>query len=194
MFRDLLVSEWAPFGHLSEDQLTKLERHYELLIRWNKTLNLTRIERLEDVVRLHYCESMFLGLALPSGPQCIADVGSGAGFPGIPIAIQRPECEITLVEAHQRKAVFLSEVSEGISGAKVLQRRAESIDGPYDWLVSRAVAPVSVLSLGLAQSIAILTSEADLRQLPGSVRVIPVPWGKQRVVALFHVEHQSAKI
>jgi precorrin-6B methylase 2 len=137
---------------------------------------------------------MFLGLALPSGPQRIVDVGSGAGFPGIPIAIQRPECEITLVEAHQRKAVFLAEVSEGISGVKVLQQRAESIDGPYDWLVSRAVAPDAILSLGLSQSIAILTSEADVRQLPDSVRVIPVPWGKQRVVALFHVEHQSAKI
>jgi 16S rRNA (guanine(527)-N(7))-methyltransferase RsmG len=194
MFRDLLVSEWAPFGHLSEDQLTQLERHYELLTRWNKVLNLTRIERLEDVVRLHYCESMFLGLALPRGPQRIVDVGSGAGFPGIPIAIQRPECAITLVEAHQRKAVFLAEVSEGISGVNVLQERAESIDGPYDWLVSRAVAPDALLSLGLSQSMAILTSEADLRQLPGSVRVIPVPWGKQRVVAVFHVEHQSAKI
>ena len=147
MFRDLLVSEWAPFGHLSEDQLTQLERHYELIDSMEQSLNLTRIGRLDDVVRLHYCESMFLATVLPSGRQRIVDVGSGAGFPGIPIAVLRPECRVALIEAHQRKAVFLAEVSAGIPGARVLQRRAESVDGQYDWLVSRAVAPSAVLSL-----------------------------------------------
>jgi 16S rRNA (guanine527-N7)-methyltransferase len=194
MFRDVLVAEWARFGRLSDHQITQLERHYELLIRWNKVLNLTRIEGLEDVVRLHYCESMFLGSVLPSGPQHIVDIGSGAGFPGIPIAVLRPECSITLVESHQRKAVFLAEVCADIPGTKVLHERAEVVKGTFDWLVSRAVAPAAVLSLGLAGSIAILTSEAESHRLPGGVQVTPLPWGNQRVVALFHVEHQSARI
>jgi 16S rRNA (guanine(527)-N(7))-methyltransferase RsmG len=194
MFRDMLASEWAPFGYLSEDQLTKLERHYELLIRWNKTLNLTRIERLEEVIRLHYCESMFLGSLLPKGAQTIVDVGSGAGFPGIPIAVSRPECSVTLIESHQRKAVFLTEAGSAIPNICVIQGRAESILGQYDWLVSRAVAANSVLSLPLSRSTAILTSEAELQTLPVPARLIPVPWGNQRIVALFHVEHQSAKI
>lgn len=194
MFRDLLVSEWAPFGRLSEDQIIKLERHYEFLIRWNKVLNLTRIEHPDDVVRFHYCESMFLGSLLPEGSQTVVDIGSGAGFPGIPIAVLRPELSVTLVESHQRKAVFLSEACVGISAAKVIKSRAEALKGPYDWLVSRAVAPNVLRRLRLASSIAILTSEADLSAFPKTAQVIPVPWGRQRVVALFHVEHQSAKI
>jgi 16S rRNA (guanine(527)-N(7))-methyltransferase RsmG len=194
MFREMLASEWAPFGHLSEDQLTKLRNHYELLIRWNKTLNLTRIERLEEVVRLHYCESLFLGSVLPGNLQKIADVGSGAGFPGIPIAVLRPECSITLIESHQRKSVFLTEACNAIPNARVIQERAESVSGQFNWLVSRAVAAKSVLSLTLGRSTAILTSEGELRTLPPPSQVIPVPWGNQRVVALFHVEHQSANI
>jgi 16S rRNA (guanine(527)-N(7))-methyltransferase RsmG len=192
MFRDLLVSEWARVGTLSEDQTAKLERHYELLIRWNKVLNLTRIQRLEDVVRLHYCESMFLGSILRSGPQTIVDIGSGAGFPGIPIAILRPESSVTLVESHQRKAVFLAEACGGVPNVKVLEGRAEKVRGKFDWVVSRAVAPKSVLSLDLTRSFAILTSESDLRHFPQSTQVIPIPWGDQRVVAMFHVEHQIA--
>ena len=194
MFRDLLVSEWAPFGRLAEDQLTQLERHYELLIRWNKVLNLTRIERLEEVVRLHYCESLFMGSLLPPGPQNIVDVGSGAGFPGIPIAILRPESSVTLVEAHQRKGVFLAEACASIPTTKVFRGRAETVPSQYDWLVSRAVALKSLLPLRIAPCMAVLTSDADLRSFPGSAQVIPVPWAKQRVVALFHVEHQSAEI
>jgi 16S rRNA G527 N7-methylase RsmG len=194
MFRDMLVSEWAPFGHLSEDQIAKLEGHYELLIRWNKVLNLTRIQRLDDVVRLHYCESMFLGSLLPPDPQTIVDIGSGAGFPGIPIAILRPDCAITLIESHQRKAVFLVEACSAIPSVKVIRGRAEGIHVQYDWLVSRAVSPEPLFSLGLAESMAILTSETDLRHLPRPIRAVSVPWGNQRIAALFHVEQQSAKI
>ena len=84
MFRELLVSEWAPFGACRKIRSRKLERHYEFLIRWNKVLNLTRIRTLDDVVRFHYCESLFLGSLLPEGPQRVVDIGSGAGFPGIP--------------------------------------------------------------------------------------------------------------
>ena len=65
-FRNLLTKEFLPFGTLSDQQLAALERHYSLLTQWNQRMNLTRIEKLEDVVRLHYCESLFLGLATPS--------------------------------------------------------------------------------------------------------------------------------
>ena len=194
MFRDLLEAEWAPFGTLSEDQIFKLEQHYKLLTRWNKVLNLTRIERLEDVVRLHYCESMFLGSVLPEGQQSIVDLGSGAGFPGIPIAVMRPECSLTLLEAHQRKAVFLTEACVGIPNAKVIAGRAETIHQQFDWLVARAVELKTVFPLRLASHVAILMSENDLTGLPQATQTIAVPWGDQRIVALFHVEHQSAKI
>jgi 16S rRNA (guanine527-N7)-methyltransferase len=194
MFRDLLVSEWAPFGTLSEDQIFKLEQHYKLLKSWDKVLNLTRIERLEDVVRLHYCESMFLASVLPEGQQSIVDLGSGAGFPGIPIAVLRPECSITLLESHRRKAVFLAEACVGIPNVEVIGARAEAIQKQFDWLVARAVQLKAVFSLRLASRVAILMSENDLTRLPSAAQTIRVPWGDRRIVALFHVEHQSAKI
>src|SRR6185369_11634689 len=65
------------------------------MLRWNKMINLTRIERMEEVVDRHYAESLFLGSNLPAGPITIGDVGSGAGFPGLPIAVLRPESRIT---------------------------------------------------------------------------------------------------
>ncbi len=189
MFRALLVSEWARFGSLSEDQLTKLEQHHELLTRWNNVLNLTRIQQLEDVVRFHYCESLFLGSVLPAGQFTIADLGSGAGFPGIPVAVLRPECAITLIESHQRKAVFLGEACVEMPNICLVRGRAESIKAKYDWIISRAVSPAAVLSSKLSPSAAILMSGSDLVGLPTPAEVIPVPWGKQRVVAMFHVEH-----
>ena len=86
-FSELLAAEFAPYGSLSQSQLDLLEAHYALLMHWNKRLNLTRITELVSVVRLHYCESLFLGLHLPKTTLRIADVGSGAGFPGIPVAV-----------------------------------------------------------------------------------------------------------
>src|SRR5260370_40569008 len=99
MFRELLAREFAPFGSLTDQQLDQLQAHYDLLGQWNARLNLTRINSIDEVVRLHYCESLFVGTKLPAGPLRIVDVGSGAGFPGIPLAILRPECTVALVES-----------------------------------------------------------------------------------------------
>src|SRR5580698_753922 len=95
MFREFLVKEFGPYGALSGSQLDQLENHYSALTRWNERLNLTRIQDLRESVRFHYCESLFLARFLPAGPHKIVDVGSGGGFPGIPVAIFRPDCEIT---------------------------------------------------------------------------------------------------
>jgi 16S rRNA G527 N7-methylase RsmG len=188
MFRKLLAAEFAPYGELSEIQLTQLEEHYKALVTWNQRLNLTRIQSLKESVQFHYCESLFLGRFLPQGSHRIVDVGSGAGFPGLPVAIMRPDCEVTLVESHQRKAVFLREASRKLKNVRVLAQRAEDVDGTYEWLISRAVAPSDILKLRLAGSIALLISEVDASKLSGAIA--PIPWGNQRV--LFHVEPQSA--
>jgi len=81
MFRELLAREFASYGSLTVTQIDQLEAHYNLLVRWNARLNLTRIDSIEDAVRLHYCESLFVGTRLPAGSLRIVDVGSGAGFP-----------------------------------------------------------------------------------------------------------------
>jgi 16S rRNA (guanine(527)-N(7))-methyltransferase RsmG len=188
MFKKLLAAEFGPYYALSEVQLNQLECHYLSLTRWNERLNLTRILGLEEAVQFHYCESLFLARFLPPGSHRIVDIGSGAGFPGIPIAILRPECEITLVESHQRKAVFLREASRQLENIRIVPKRAEDIEARFDWLVSRAVAPSFVLQLGLARSVAMLIGEEDASKLTG--RSESIPWGKQRV--LFHVERDTA--
>jgi 16S rRNA (guanine(527)-N(7))-methyltransferase RsmG len=183
VFRELLVREFAPYGSLSSSQLDQLEAHYRLLERWNARMNLTRIRRVEDVVRLHYCESLFLGTLLPAGELNIADVGSGGGFPGIPLAILRKESRVALVESHQRKAVFLREASGSLPNLRVISSRAEDVKERFDWIVSRAVSPAEVVALKLSPNVALLIGEGDASQL-NDWKLKAVPWGQGRVVAL----------
>lgn len=186
MFRDLLA---AQFGSLSEQQLAQLEHHFNTLTRWNKSLNLTRIDTAEDAVRLHYYESLLLASLLPSGPLRIADIGSGAGFPGVPIAVFRPDCSVALIEAHRRKAVFLSEISRDLPNVRVLTERAETSEWRGDWMVARAVKPLDVLRLPLAPWAALLISSSDLPHLRAPESTVKIPWSTNRVIATFHVEH-----
>jgi 16S rRNA (guanine527-N7)-methyltransferase len=189
MFKDMLAAEFAPYCALSEVQLTQLEAHYLSLMKWNARLNLTRITDLADAVKFHYCESLFLGKSIPEGRQRIVDIGSGAGFPGIPVAILRRECDVALVESHQRKSVFLREVSRGLPNVHVISKRAEQVVGLFDQIVSRAVDPTDVLRLDLAPSFSLLLGEADASKLPGTFE--RVPWGNSRV--LFHVKRPIAR-
>ncbi len=186
MFRELLIAE---FGSLTQEQLAQLEQHFITLTRWNKRINLTKIRSIEDAVRLHYCESLLLASSLPAGPLRIADIGSGAGFPGIPIAVFRRDCTVCLIEAHRRKAVFLNEVSRDLPNASVLAGRAESSSWRGEWVVARAVKPAEVLALRLAPRAALLMSSEDLANLPAAEYVVKIPWSTNRVIATFHVEH-----
>lgn len=185
MFRELLLDRISGFSQLSSLQVGQLEQHYELMLRWNKTINLTRIEG-EQAVERHYAESLFLGTCLPPGPLRIADVGSGAGFPGIPVAILRPEATVSLIESHQRKAVFLKEAARALPNVTVVARRAEEVQDGFDWVVSRAVSWNDLEELALAPSLALLGTEA-------SGMSIPLPWDENRKVILvsrgtFHVK------
>jgi 16S rRNA (guanine527-N7)-methyltransferase len=175
-FKSLLKLEFSPYGTLTGYQLTLLEQHYQLLLRWNPKMNLTRITSVGDAVRYHYCESLYLARSLPEGALRIVDIGSGAGFPGVPVAIYRPDCEVHLVESHQRKAVFLSEATRDLPHTRVLAVRSEDVTGTYDWMISRAVRPDDVLELHLAPNVAVLGTEGE-----------KLPWGESR--ALFHVKH-----
>jgi len=172
-FKALLALEFSAYGALAPQQLALLEEHYELLLRWNQKMNLTRIANLQDAVRFHYCESLYLATRLPDGPLRIVDVGSGAGFPGLPVAIYRPDCAIDLVESHQRKAVFLEEAARKLTNVRVLPRRAETVTNFYDWTISRAVRAGDVLKLNLAPHLALLGTEGET-----------LPWGENRALFL----------
>src|ERR1035441_558150 len=140
MFADVLRQRLAGVVELSPGQMEALGAHYQLLLRWNRTLNLTSIRRMEEAVERHYCESLFLGTHLPPGPVRIADIGSGAGFPGFPVAVLRPDCAVTLIESHQRKAVFLRESTRALPNVRVLGSRAEVVTETFDHAISRAVS------------------------------------------------------
>ena len=165
------------------DKFPALKAHYELLQRWNKTLNLTRI----DSVERNYGESLFLGRHLPGGPLSICDVGSGAGFPGFPVAILRPDCQVTLIESHQRKAVFLKEASRGIANIRVVATRAQDVEEHFDWAISRAVtaADLSPFLSRLASNVALLTG-SDVPKIGGIdwTQAIPSPDGSGRFLRI----------
>ena len=159
-------------------------------MRWNQTLNLTAIRSREEAIERHYCESLFLGAHLPPGPLKIADVGSGAGFPGFPVAIFRPDCSVTLIESHQRKAVFLREASRKIPNIRVLARRAEDVDETFDWAISRAVSygDLSRAIKRLAPNVDLLTGAEAPPENLGFVWDAPValPWGEHRFLRSGH--------
>jgi 16S rRNA (guanine(527)-N(7))-methyltransferase RsmG len=180
------------FPDLKPEQTAALEAHYKLLVKWNKTLNLTRIETLEDALERHYGESLFLASHLTEGS--VADVGSGAGFPGFVVAVARPECSVTLIESHQRKAVFLKEVSRQIRNVRVVAKRAAEIPETFDWAVSRAVSydDLGTALPRLAKRVALLTgAEEPPKEWGFTWDVIPLPSGRQRFLRVSR-EKQSA--
>jgi 16S rRNA (guanine527-N7)-methyltransferase len=184
VFAEALVARLAGIVELSAEQVRLLEAHYRLLALWNRTLNLSAITGLEEAIERHYCESLFLGAHLPPGPLAIADIGSGAGFPGFPVAVLRPDCSVTLIESHQRKAVFLREASRALAGVKVVAKRAEDVGDRFDVAISRAVS-----FRDLAPTLKMLAPSADL--LSGAERPparmgfewkepVRLPWGGAR--------------
>jgi 16S rRNA (guanine527-N7)-methyltransferase len=111
-----------------------------LILRWNARVNLTAIRDEEGILSRHFVESIACARALPQGIATLLDFGSGAGFPGIPIALCRPEMAVTLAESQGRKAAFLQEaIRETCVSATVFAGRAETLSVRFDCVVLRAV-------------------------------------------------------
>ena len=184
MFRDLLRAKLSGICDLTDAQIDRMQAHQELLARWNRVLNLTSVSTLEQIVERHYCESVFAACHLPETPVSIADIGSGAGFPGVPIAIMRPECAVSLIESHQRKAAFLKEASRDLENVRVIAKRVEEVADSFDWAISRAVryADMAVALCRTAKSAELLTGEVRASEMPGICWQVPVrlPWGDRR--------------
>lgn len=116
------------------------ESYLEILLRWNSRTNLTAIRNPEGILARHFVESIVCARALPRGIRTLLDFGSGAGFPGIPIALCRPEIAVTLAESQGKKAAFLREAVRvlGIPVA-VHGGRAESLSSLFECVAMRAV-------------------------------------------------------
>jgi 16S rRNA (guanine527-N7)-methyltransferase len=184
VFAELLQARLAGICELSPLQMEQLNVHYQYLVRWNRTLNLTSLKSEGEIVERHYCESLFLAAHLPPGQLSVADVGSGAGFPGIPLAVLRPECRVALIESHQRKSVFLRESSRMLPNVRVLALRAETVTEKFDWGVSRAVAYADIYDVlcRLAGNVALLAGEVQSACMIGFEWQAPIllPWGRRR--------------
>jgi 16S rRNA (guanine527-N7)-methyltransferase len=191
-FAEVLERELHSWLSLSGEQVSQLYIHYELLERWNDKMSLTSVEPGVELVVRHYCESLLLGASLPiQGAVEIADIGSGAGFPGVPVAVLRPECKVALVESVQRKAVFLREATRHLSNIEVIARRAENLGRGFDWVISRAVNPREVMQNipRLAANVGLLIGEAsflDLKTLSAIAwrEPVRVPWGDRKLIVV----------
>jgi 16S rRNA (guanine527-N7)-methyltransferase len=129
---------------VNEHQIVYIQQYMELLLAWNEKINLTAIRDPLEILYRHFCESMFAAVAVPVEHGRLADVGSGAGFPGIPLKIIRPELQTFLVESNMKKATFLAEVLRNIElpETRVLVSRYEELGEelmPLDFVCSRAV-------------------------------------------------------
>ena len=141
---------------LSEEQLEAFERYSQELLIWNQRVNLTRITEPEEVVVKHFLDSLSVYLALQPLPPSLSliDVGSGAGFPGLPLKIALPDLRLTLLEVVGKKMAFLQHLVKVLNLTQVtlLTARAEEAGHllnqreQYDVAVARAVAPLPVLA------------------------------------------------
>lgn len=144
---------------LSDRQLTQFMDYYELLVEWNSFMNLTAITEFEDVCKKHFLDSLSLIHAIPydtlsSGQHSLIDIGTGAGFPGIPLAIVFPNIKVTLLDSLNKRINFLNAVIEKLKlhNCVTIHGRAEDYAKPekkretFDLCVSRAVANLATLS------------------------------------------------
>jgi 16S rRNA (guanine527-N7)-methyltransferase len=129
---------------VTDAQIEQIQRYIALVLKWNDAMNLTAIQDPLEILYRHFCESMFGAGLLPVGIGRLADVGSGGGFPGLPIKILLPELEVCLIDSNVKKATFLAEVVRELAlpRARVLVSRYEELDeeiAPLDVACSRAV-------------------------------------------------------
>lgn len=127
-----------------DDQVVQIQQYIGILLAWNDKVNLTAIRDPLEILYRHFCESMFAGISVPMEHGRLADVGSGGGFPGLPLKILRPSLQVFLVESNLKKATFLAEVIRelGLKDAQVIVRRYEELGeevAPLDYVCARAL-------------------------------------------------------
>ena len=175
-----------------ETLIAQLSLYLDLLLKWNARTNLTAIRDPETIVTRHFGESLFLAAHLPPDTHTVLDLGSGAGFPGLPLQLLRPDLAVTLAESQQKKAAFLQEVirSLGLS-TSVHNARAETllvVHPPFDVVTLRAVDNMP-LALDLARKLGthrlLLSTAAELDRLRERVSRHPIPNSITGVLASF---------
>ena len=129
---------------VTDEQVGQIQQYMTMLLAWNDKVNLTAIRDPLEILYRHFCESMYAVTTVPIKNGRLADIGSGGGFPGLPIQILLPKLEVFLVESNVKKATFLAEVVRGVglSRARVIVSRYDELGEeltPLDFVCSRAV-------------------------------------------------------
>jgi 16S rRNA (guanine527-N7)-methyltransferase len=203
-FKVALEAAVASFGlePLEEIDTAKLVKHYTMVCQWNRRVNLTRITEPEAAAKLHYAESLF-GARFIGAAKTMLDIGSGAGFPAIPIAVVSPGLHVTALESSQKKSLFLKEVKDELElpNFEVVTQRLEQFDwSGYELLVSRALERAAIVLSPVIERLTatqrlLLYCAPDLvdklkRQAPatGKLETHPVPLSDERLIAIFTQE------
>lgn len=183
---------------LDAPQLRQFADYLALLLRWNSHLNLTAIRDSDGILSRHFVESIAAAVALPSGLTTLLDFGSGAGLPGIPIAICRPEIAVTLAESQNKKAAFLQEAVRTLGlEVRIHPGRAEILAARFGCVTLRAVDKMESAVAGAAKLVqpggwlAPMTTHSELPALQGAAgpafswsSPVVLPGGDQRILAL----------
>jgi 16S rRNA (guanine527-N7)-methyltransferase len=175
---------------LTERDLANISTYIDILRKWNARVNLTAIRDEDEIVTRHFGESLFAaahlfperGAARIKNPiPTLADVGSGAGFPGLPIKLWAPDISVTLIESNHKKATFLRELirSLTLTEVNIKNARVEVVQTKFDFVTLRAVErfenilPIAVRLLAPSAQLALLISTA---QLPKATSAMPLKW------------------
>ena len=149
MNKEIFIQELNKLNiKITEEQLNKLELFYDLLIKWNDLINLTRITKKEDVYLKHFYDSLTLTKVVNlNNINTLCDVGTGAGFPGIVLKILYPNLKITLIDSLQKRVNYLNEIIKELKldNIKAIHIRGEDYHEKFDLVTSRAVANIEKL-------------------------------------------------
>ena len=132
------------------EMISRIRAYISLHLKWNKTVSLTTVTEIDEILRFHFGESLFAVPMLPVEKSRLADVGSGAGFPGIPLAMERPELNVTLIEPNLKKFAFLNEVIRELklTNINTLRSRFEDLtssEAAFGFVTARALGQFSTL-------------------------------------------------
>jgi len=200
------VSDPEGTALLSPEQLSNISIYIDLLLRWNARVNLTAIRQPEEIVTRHFGESLFAARHLFRSPQLdfsqapvrLIDIGSGAGFPGLPIKIWAPNLHATLTESNHKKATFLREVIRTLrlTSIDVFAGRAEDFPTPADFVTVRAVErfelilPTALRLVAANGSLALMIGEAQVQSVGERapdlqwLEPMPIPLSSSRVLLI----------
>ena len=183
---------------VTDSQVLQIQQYIDILLTWNEKINLTAIRDPLEILNRHFCECMYAAAAVPVKEGRLADVGSGGGFPGLPLKIIRPELQVVLIESNIKKATFLAEVIRGLglTDTRVIVSRYEELGeeiAPLDFVCSRALGEFAPF-LEWADSEKVAVQQVVLwigaRDLPEIQKIrtwewrkpIPVPHSLRRIL------------